>query len=100
MDVSAFVILEDMLDEVSLRPKLLEDDSRMSECVTVIRACMKLIEMDPVNTDYAEKIRQALLELATIARRNGEYVIAGQLRTIRYRLTLSTAEAQRRAKSA
>jgi hypothetical protein len=100
MDVSTFVILEDVLNEVSLRPRVLPDDSRLSECVTVARACMKLIEMDPMNHDYAEKILQALLELAKIARRNGEYIVAGRLRTIVYRLSLTTTEAQRRAKTA
>jgi|SRR5215831_19443226 len=99
MDVSAFVILEEVLNEVSLRP-ILQDDSRRSECVTVVRACMKLIESDPTNHDYAEKILQALLELAKIARLNGEYVLAGRLRTLVYRLSLTTSEAQRKARSA
>ena len=100
MDVSAFVVLENMLNEVSLRPILLQEDSRLDECVTVVRACMKLIEMDPMNHDYAEKILQALLELAKIARRNGEYVMAGRLRTLIYRLSLTTAESQRRMRTA
>ena len=100
MDVSAFVILEDVLNEVSLTPVVLQDDSRRSECVTVVRACMKLIESDPTNHDYSEKILQALLELAKIARLNGEYVLAGRLRSIVYRLSLTTADAQRKARSA
>ena len=101
MDVSSFVVLENMLSEVSLQPKTIQDDdSRLDECVTVIRACMKLIEMDPMNHDYAEKILQALLELAQIARRNGEYVMARRLRTLVYRLSLTAAESQRRARIA
>ena len=100
MDVSAFVILEDVLNEVSLSPIVLQDDFRRSECVTVVRACMKLIESDPTNHDYAEKILQALLELARISRLNGEYVLAGRLRTIVYRLSLTTSEAQRKARGA
>jgi hypothetical protein len=101
MDVSAFVVLENTLSEISLQPKTLQDDdSRLDECVTVVRACMKLIEMDPVNPDYAEKLLQALLELARIAHRNGEYVMAGRLRTLVYRLSLTAAESQRRARTA
>src|SRR6185369_17374996 len=100
MDVSAFVVLENMLDEVSLLPKILQDDSRLDECVTVVRACMKLIEADPMNGDYADKILQALVELAQISRRNGQYVMAGRLRTLAYRLSLTAAESQRRARTA
>jgi hypothetical protein len=82
MDFSAFVVLEDTLDELATRKTLTEDNARLNECVIVIRACMRLIAVDPANSDYAQKIRQALVELSQIAGHDGERIIAARLQAI------------------
>ena len=86
MDIFSFVVLENTLEELAsirIRPV---DQSRLDECITVIRACMQLIAMKPPNGEYTRKIRQALAESSTIARHNGEFIIAARLRTIAYQL--------------
>jgi hypothetical protein len=47
---------------------------------------MKLMAMDPTNSDYTQKIRQAMTELSKIARDNGEITTAASLDTIVNRL--------------
>jgi len=37
---------------------------------------MDLLSMNPDNRDYTDTIRKALTELAGIARRNGDFIIA------------------------
>jgi hypothetical protein len=82
MDIFSFVVLENTLEELAtlrIRP---EENSRLDECTTVIRACMQLIATNPANGEYTRKIQQALTELSVIARKNGEFIIAARLRTI------------------
>ena len=47
---------------------------------------MKLMATDPTNSDYTQKIRQAMAELSKIARQNGEITTATSLDTIVNRL--------------
>jgi len=82
MDVFSFIVLESALDELVTTQLLCEGNPRIDECVTVIRACMKLIAMDPTNSNYKQKIRQAMTELSKIARENGEITTAASLDTI------------------
>src|SRR5262245_50935597 len=86
MDVFSFIVLESTLDELVTTQPLCEGNPRLDECVTVIRACMKLMETDPTNNDYTQKIRQAMTELSNIARDNGEITTAASLDTIVNRL--------------
>jgi len=94
MDVFSFIVLESTLDELITTRLLCEGNPRIDECVTVIRACMKLIAMDPTNSDYTQKIRQAMTELSKIARDNGEITTAASLDTIVNRLDLPGDESQ------
>jgi len=86
MDVFSFIVLESTLDELVTTEPLREGNPRIDECVTVTRACMKLMAMDPTNSDYTQKIRQAMTELSKIARDNGEITTAASLDTIVNRL--------------
>ena len=86
MDVYSFIVLESTLDELVTTELLCEGNPRIDECVTVIRACMKLMAMDPTNSDYTQKIRQAMMELSKLARDNGEITTAASLDTIVNRL--------------
>jgi len=86
MDVFSFIVLESTLDELVTTQLLCEGNARTDECVTVIRACMKLLAMDPTNADYTQKIRQAMTELSKIARENGEITTAASLDSIVNRL--------------
>jgi hypothetical protein len=86
MDVFSFIVLESTLDELVTTELLCEGNPRIDECVTVIRACMKLMAVDPTNTDYTQKIRQAMMELSKLARDNGEITTAASLETIINRL--------------
>lgn len=86
MDVFSFIVLESTLDELATTELLCEGNPRIDECVTVIRACMKLMATDPTNSDYTQKIRQAMTELSKIARDNGEITTATSLDTIVNRL--------------
>jgi len=86
MDVFSFIVLESTLDELVTTQLLCEGNPRLDECVTVIRACMKLMATDPTNSDYTQKIRQAMTELSDIARDNGEITTAASLDTIVNRL--------------
>ena len=96
MDTSAFIVLENTLAEMSAQRTGREEDSRFDECVTVIRACMELIPDNPANGEYAFKMQQALIELAKIARRNGEFIIAARLNLIDHELASPAAQAQHR----
>jgi len=89
MDVFSFIVLESTLDELVTTQLLCEGNPRLDECVTVIRACMKLMATDPTNSDYTQKIRQAMTELSDIARDNGEITTAASLDTIVNRLDAS-----------
>ena len=82
MDIFAFIVLEDTLDKLAKRRSPLQKHSRMDECMTVIRACMDLIVINPDSGIYTNKIRQALAELAGIARQNGEITVAGRLKMV------------------
>jgi hypothetical protein len=86
MDVFSFIVLESTLDELVTTELLWEGNPRIDECVTVIRACMKLMAMDRTNSDYTQKIRQALTELSKIARDNGKITAATSLDTVVNRL--------------
>ena len=86
MDIFSFIVLESTLDELVTTHMLCDGNPRIDECVTVIRACMKLIAMDPTNADYTQKMRQAITELSKIARDNGEITTAASLDTIVNRL--------------
>ena len=86
MDIFSFVVLENTLEELATRQMLPEGNSRLDECITVIRACMQLIATSPSNGEYTRKIQQALTELSKIARQNGEFIIAARLKTIAYHL--------------
>jgi len=86
MDIFSFVVLENTLEELATLQIRPEGNSRLDECVTVIRACMQLIAMNPANGEYTRKIQQALTELSVIARQNGEFIIAARLRTISHQL--------------
>jgi hypothetical protein len=86
MDVFSFIVLESTLDELVTTEPLCEGNPRIDECVTVIRACMKLMAMDPTNSDYTQKILQAMTELSKIARNNGEITTAASLDAIVNRL--------------
>src|SRR5262245_24947114 len=81
MDVVSFIVLESTLDELVTTQLLCEGNPRRDECVTVIRACMKLMATDPTNSDYTQKIRQAMTELSKIARDSGEITTAASLDT-------------------
>jgi hypothetical protein len=94
MDVFSFIVLESTLDELVTTRLLCEGNPRIDECVTVIRACMNLIAMDPTNSDYTQKIRQAMTELSKIARDNGKLTTAASLDTIVNRLDLPGDESQ------
>jgi hypothetical protein len=89
MDVFSFIVLENTLDELTTRATRCNGNSRLDECVTVIRACMQLTAMDPTNEDYTQKLRHALTELSQIARQHGEYIVAARLKTIAYQVTSS-----------
>ena len=95
MDIFCCVVLEDTLDKLERRPIVHERRSRLAECVTVIRACMDLLSMNPDNRDYTDTIRKALTELAGIARRNGDFIIAWRLKMVIHQLG-STGDADRR----
>jgi len=94
MDVFSFIVLESTLDELVTTQLLCEGNSRLDECVTVIRACMKLMATDPTNSDYTQKIRQAMTELSNIARDNGEITTAASLDTIVNRLDVPGDDSQ------
>ena len=89
MDVFSFIVLENTLDELTTRATRCNENSRLEECVTVIRACMQLTAMDPSNQDYTQKLHHALTELSQIARQNGEYIVAARLKTIAHQVTSS-----------
>jgi hypothetical protein len=89
MYIFAFIVLEDALDELSTKKMRPGWISRRDECVTVIRACMDLIAINPTNWDYTNKIRHALTELTEIARDNGEFAIAAQLDNAMHQLAYS-----------
>jgi len=94
MDVFSFIVLESTLDELVTTQLLCEGNPRLDECVTVIRACMKLMATDPTNSDYTQKIRQAMTELSDIARDNGEITTAASLDTIVNRLDVPGDDSQ------
>jgi len=82
MDNFSLGILRTTLDLLNTTPLRCRQNPRFEECVTVMGACMDLIALHPTNLDYAEKMLQALTEMAKIARENREFTIAAQLRTI------------------
>lgn len=93
MDIFSFTVLEDTLNELAAKEVLLTDDNaRQNECVTAIRACMELIALNPASGTYTNKIRHALIELARVARQNGEFVIAERIKTVERRLAMVLAE--------
>jgi hypothetical protein len=94
MDILAFIVLEDALNKLAKRPARPDVHSRLDECVTVVRACMYLIALNPADYNYTNKIRIALTELAVIARRDGELSIAGKLKIVVHRLN-STQDIQK-----
>src|SRR2546428_9513302 len=89
MDIFCFIVLEDTLEKLTNRPMLHDRHSRLAECVTVVRACMDLMALNPENREYKNRIRQPLIELAGIARRNGAFIIAWRLTMILHQLSLS-----------
>ena len=95
MDIFAFIVIEDTLDKLAKGRILRETHPRLDECMSVIRACMDLIALNPTNGIYTNKIRRALTELAGIASQNGEIIIAGRLEMIVHQLS-SAGGVQRR----
>jgi hypothetical protein len=87
MDILAFIVLEDALNKLAQRPVRPDIDSRLDECVTVVRACMHLIALNPADRNYTNKICQALTELAAIAGRDGEFSVAGRLKMVAHQLS-------------
>jgi hypothetical protein len=100
MDIFCFVVLEDTLDKLAKRPILHDRRSRLGECVTVTRACMDLLTLNPDNRDYTNRIRQALIELAGIARQSGDFISAWRLKRILRRLDSSAIADRRLAQTA
>ena len=86
MDIFAFVILEETLDKMAELQIAPDRHSRLDQCVTVIRAGMDLIALDPGNRDYTDKIRRPIQELAGIARQSGDLMAARRLKMIAYQL--------------
>jgi hypothetical protein len=87
MDIIAFIILEETLDKLPAWQIAPDRRSRLEQCVTVIRACMDLIALNPANRAYIDKMQQAITELAKIARESGDLVVAGRLKMIAYQLS-------------
>jgi hypothetical protein len=79
MDTLSFAVLEDTLDELARRRPEPGRSLRFDECVTVIRACIRLLAEAPANRNYSDKIRDALTELAGIVKENGEFTVARRL---------------------
>src|SRR5258708_6519650 len=92
MDIFSFTILEDTLNELAAKEIPTERNERQNECVTAIRACMELIALNPASGTYTNKIRHALTELASVARQNGEFVIAARIKTVERRLAIVLTE--------
>ena len=89
MDIFCFVVLEDTLDKLAKRPILHHRRSRLAECITVIRACMDLWSLNPDNREYTNRIRQALTEVAGIARQSGDFISAWRLKMVLSKLDTS-----------
>ena len=77
------------------RPILHDKRLRLAKCVMVIRACMDLLILNRDNRDYTDRIRQALTELAGIARQSGDFITAWRLKMILHQLS-SSGNADRR----
>jgi hypothetical protein len=78
MDIFSTVILERTLESAQ---EAIASDPRVTECIETIR---QHIDSPP---DPNEKLQNALTELATIARLNGEFQIAARLEAFISRLS-------------
>lgn len=61
---------------------------------------MDLLALSPANREYTNKIRQALTELANIARQNGQPILAKRLKVIAHQLSGSAPRQQGFAQTA
>jgi hypothetical protein len=100
MDILVVMVLEDTLDKLANQHIPHDRHSRLDECVIVIRACIRLIALNPGNPEYIDKIQQALRELAGIARQNGEILTARRLKMIVHHLGPTVALRRRSAQTA
>lgn len=82
MNSLSLTILQDTLDALAVNRTGINENSRFEECVTVIRACLNLLAKAPANLNYTNKIREAVFELARIARQNGEFAISRRLKLL------------------
>jgi hypothetical protein len=100
MEILTFVVLEETLEKLAQQRVSQNTRPRLEQCVTAVRACMDLIALHPTNRDYTNKIRQALSELATIERQNGEFILARRLKIIAHQLSVSGIAEKRFAQTA
>ncbi len=86
MERLSLVVINDVVDELKTAALRSQANPRFQECVTVVRACMELLPLYPTNSDYREKMLQALTELARITSDNHEFIIAARVRALLARL--------------